>query len=272
MCKASLRVAMAASRSDAADDAVARVLSKKVRVLCWIMTAPQFLQTKARHVRATWGRRCTVLLFASDYEDPNFPTIDIHVKPGRRHLTAKSMQTFDYVYKHHIDDADWFLKADDDTYVIMENLRYMLKDLNSSAALALGRVWNLRRFSYFSGGAGYVMSKETLRRFGQRSPDLCNSDLGAEDIKVSTCMARLGVTFVDSIDTFHKSRFHAYTFSSYNKNSNNTNKMGVKSVSDLAVSFHYVKPDTMYELEYYLYRLRPYGLLRGDRPQLNPTP
>ena len=30
--------------------------------------------------------------FASDYEDPNFPTIDIHVKPGRTHLTAKSMQ------------------------------------------------------------------------------------------------------------------------------------------------------------------------------------
>ena len=35
-----------------------------------------------------------------------------------------------------------------------------------------------------SGGAGYVMSKEMLRRFGQRSPKLCEDDLGDEDIKV----------------------------------------------------------------------------------------
>ena len=48
--------------ADGADDAVAQELSKKVRILCWIMTAPQYLQAKARHVRATWGRRCNVLL------------------------------------------------------------------------------------------------------------------------------------------------------------------------------------------------------------------
>ncbi|KAI0211647.1 Glycoprotein-N-acetylgalactosamine 3-beta-galactosyltransferase 1-A [Lamellibrachia satsuma] len=78
--------------ADVTDDIIANELSKKVRILCWIMTAPQFLQTKARHVRATWGRRCNVLLFASDYENRNFSTIDIHVQPGRDHLTAKSMQ------------------------------------------------------------------------------------------------------------------------------------------------------------------------------------
>ena len=50
-----------------ADDAVAQELSKKVRILCWIMTAPQYLQAKARHVRATWGRRCNVLLVSKCY-------------------------------------------------------------------------------------------------------------------------------------------------------------------------------------------------------------
>lgn len=43
-------------------------LEKEVRVLCWIMTGPKNHHTKALHVKNTWGKRCTKLLFMSTAE------------------------------------------------------------------------------------------------------------------------------------------------------------------------------------------------------------
>lgn len=53
------------------DTRIAENLSKQVRILCWIMTGPKNHEKKAKHVKATWGKRCNILLFMSSEEGMN---------------------------------------------------------------------------------------------------------------------------------------------------------------------------------------------------------
>lgn len=76
--------------------------------------------TKAQHAVKTWGKRCNKLLVMSSQlnDEWNIPGVDIVVLPveeGRRNLWGKTKEAFKYIYRNHLQDADFFVKADDDT-------------------------------------------------------------------------------------------------------------------------------------------------------------
>ncbi len=106
-----------------------------------------------------------------------------------------------YVYEHYFNDFDWFLKADDDTYVIIDNLRNFVSHYDSGSAIYFGCKFKLNKIIYMSGGAGYVLSRETLRRFVKQSISsntdtvFCKaySDSGAEDAEFGNCVQNIGV-------------------------------------------------------------------------------
>ncbi|KAL8567985.1 hypothetical protein ACOMHN_029160 [Nucella lapillus] len=256
------------------DDSVAKEMARRVRVLVWVMTSPQNLDKKAIHVQNTWGKRANTLLFMSSQWNSSFPTIGLNVSEGREHLTAKTMEAFRYIYKHHFDDADWFMKADDDTYVIMENLHYMLSAYDNKDPIYFGHAFKvIVKQGYTSGGAGYVISKESLRRLaidGIPHPKVCRADGGAEDAEIGKCLMNLGVKLVPSLDRLGRSRFHCFApeahiqgnyakwyqvYDAYGA------KSGIDNVSDYPVTFHYISPSKMYAMEYFVYHLRPYGVI-----------
>jgi len=198
------------------EESEAKRLYSRVRVLCWVATSPENHEKKAKHIKATWGKRCNKLLFMSTLPgrkhsqmsrvidlplDQSLPAINLNVTEGRDTLWGKTYRAFNYIYDFHLNEADWFMKADDDTYVILENLRYMLEPYKPTDPIYFGCKFKpYVDQGYMSGGAGYVLSKEAVKRFAEegfakKSPK-CHTkyDAGAEDVEMGRCMENLNVS------------------------------------------------------------------------------
>ncbi|XP_030377834.1 glycoprotein-N-acetylgalactosamine 3-beta-galactosyltransferase 1-like [Scaptodrosophila lebanonensis] len=252
---------------------IAAVPKKDVRILCFVLAYSR--SNMATHVKRTWGKRCDILLFMSSVSNKELPTVKLPVGEGRHNLFKKVRESFKYVYEHHINDADWFVKADDDTYMIVENLRYLLHPYSPEKPLYFGmRIRSMhgsKNYTYMSGGAGYVLSREAVRRLVKKAfpyPSKCKKQAYDEDVEMGICLQNVNVVSGDSRDEKGLERFNGH-----NPRGLHSDKMFShwimyriyykKKKSDLccssnAISFHYITSGQMYLFDYLIYRFQLY--------------
>lgn len=248
-------------------------LYQETRVLCLVLTMPKDHHTKAAKVKSTWGARCNKLIFMSSQDDVQLGAVNLNVTENRSNLYAKVRAGLAYAYEHYGEDYDWFLKADDDTYVIMENLRHFLYPYDPEAAVYFGyRFRTSYQHGYMSGGAGYVLSRDALRRFNLfalNSTKLCPLSSRPEDRQIGYCLLNMGVVAGDTRDDTGHDRFlplnprHLMPQLQPGTWLDKTFyfKMNYSDCcSDTSISFHYSKSYDFDMYEYFLYKLRVLGL------------
>ena len=121
-----------------------------IRVLCLILTSPKNFLTRTKAVNETWAPRCDRYFFITEYtretmtkEQVGFaeqvPIASINnITAGYDHLTQKSVLGFLFAYENYFNDFEWFLKADDDTFLIVENLKAFLSEQNALEPITFG--------------------------------------------------------------------------------------------------------------------------------------
>ncbi|ALC50006.1 tgy [Drosophila busckii] len=164
----------------------------------------------------------------------------------------------------------------------MENLRYMLYPYSPELPIYFGFNFKLmdselKNASYMSGGSGYVLSREALRRFvhGLNDSSKCREqDDHAEDMEAGRCLHNVGVLAGDSRDAKMRNRFqpmapYSTLISSYYgldfwyfKYAYYNPRTCMDCLSDYPVAFHYVSPAEQYVYDYFNYKFELHGRRR----------
>jgi glycoprotein-N-acetylgalactosamine 3-beta-galactosyltransferase len=103
----------------------------------------------------------------------------------------------------------------------MENLKYFLRNKCPDEKKTYGFVYRPHvpeRFTYEfnSGGAGYIVSSESVRLFSlhylNESKSFCKNKTGAEDADIAKCFRSIGIEPGESRDSQGRERFHPLRF------------------------------------------------------------
>ncbi|CAJ0586651.1 unnamed protein product, partial [Mesorhabditis spiculigera] len=246
-------------------------------ILCLIHTATPSHQTRANTILNTWAPRCDDFLFFTDsHMGDHIPHVYWPELNERDHSWEKIRRIFNHAIERHPVKYDWYLRADDDAYIVVDNLRAFLYKHSPDVPHYFGYRWNFFSEEGYADGGAYILSRPTVEAFNRvmKDPELCpDFHRAEEDQEISKCLAAVGIYPEDTRDENGSERFHhfhpseqlemykdgfARRFAYY------TPLKGAKNFSPSMISFHHISPYEMRILDYILYtfkRRKPTSLL-----------
>eukprot|EP01083_Nonionella_stella_P150745 480731_1 len=150
-----------------------------------------------------------------------------------RNIWEKSWKTWHHVGVNHINDSEWFLKIDDDTFFSPINFKGFARYFNPNKEWYFGNtlmhLWKSRNI-VFNSGSCYALSRGALRKLvkvfesdtfqnpepvrkkrGDSCKCLCMARPGAfEDPSMGICLHSIGIDPSNTLDQYNRERFSPF--------------------------------------------------------------
>lgn len=235
------------------------------------------LTTKVAAVNSTWAKRCDKRLYVLKTNLQHQEYLIVNEIETRNTIVNKIRTAFTTIYDTHLDKFDFLLKTDDDSYIVMDNLKFLLSHYKPDEPAYLGFHFNhFIKNGYMSGGAGYVISNRALRQLVERGwrAEACKvvpqkeDKENSEDLELGRCLEFVGVPPLSSLDLEGKETFHAYPLEKWLSNSiprymyewaQHPIQTGKACCSRYTISFHYMPPHAMFYMDFLLYDMSVFG-------------
>ena len=187
------------------------------RVFCLVPTIKGSEDLQAT-VLETWGPQCDRLYLIQNEKtgrahnmviNMTRPERDVSGKPAR-HIWEKVWRGLLQAYREHLDEAEWFVKIDLDTYFFANHLRTYVEErgFHPDDPHYFGHVLRHQQKEPMVAGTASVLSRGALRVLGpylerlgtdQEIPT-CKDNPGVEEARVARCLREVHVHPTDAFD------------------------------------------------------------------------
>ena len=184
-------------------------IKNTTKVFCWIGTHSPNLE-KSLNTYLQWGHKFDKTLFVANTNSLGMlPLLKFPFEENRKNLWKKTIFAFRYIYTHFGNEFHWFMKADDDAFVVVENLYKYVSQFDWRKKYVFSRILIEKGVKFPSGGAGYIFSFGALKTFVEGFDEFCgNLSVNGEDVNTGMCLYNLNISLYDTRDKFGRFRFN----------------------------------------------------------------
>ncbi|XP_045910705.1 chondroitin sulfate glucuronyltransferase isoform X2 [Micropterus dolomieu] len=155
-------------------------LGIRERLLVGVLTSRATLSTLAVAVNRTVAHHFHRTFFFTGLRSPKVPHGMTVVAHGDDRPVWLMYETVRHLHQHYGSDYDWFLLAQDDTYMQADRLSELVGHLSAGQDLYMGRaeefIGGEEKARYCHGGYGYLLSRSLLARLHPHL-DTCRNDI-----------------------------------------------------------------------------------------------
>ena len=201
-------------------------------MLVGVQTAEKYLKTRMKAAHETWAQHIhgDVVFFSGEKstsyrEDINTSVVYLPDVPDNMYPPQKkSFLMLKYMHDYYIDKYDWFVRADDDSFIIGPALGKFLSSINSSKLHYIGQGGEGREdergqlglkdnVAYCMGGPGVILSRATLIKLAPNIGYCLQNPITLhEDTELGRCIHKfLGISCTKAAEVWFYQTF-IYSF------------------------------------------------------------